>query len=54
VRLTFDANGRVSGEERLLADRGQPIRDVRRGADGALWIVTDEARGELWKVTPAR
>jgi aldose sugar dehydrogenase len=54
IRLTFDANGRVSGEERLLADRGQRIRDVRQGADGALWVVTDEARGELWKLTPVR
>jgi aldose sugar dehydrogenase len=54
IRLTFDGSGRVSGEERLLADRGQRIRDVRQGADGVLWVVTDEARGELWKLTPLR
>ena len=40
----------VTGEERLLDDRGQRIRDVRQGPDGALYIVTDEDRGELWKL----
>lgn len=53
VRLTFDGQ-RVSGEERLLADRGKRIRDVRQGADGALYVVTDEDNGELLKVTPRR
>lgn len=52
VRLVIE-NQRVVGEEWLLADRGKRIRDVRQGADGALYIVTDEERGELWKVTPA-
>ncbi|HEU4829699.1 MAG TPA: PQQ-dependent sugar dehydrogenase [Gemmatimonadales bacterium] len=51
VRLTLDGE-RVSGEEHLLADRGQRIRDVRQGPDGALYIVTDEDSGELWKVAP--
>ncbi|HEV2734887.1 MAG TPA: PQQ-dependent sugar dehydrogenase, partial [Longimicrobiaceae bacterium] len=40
VRLEI-ANGRVTGEEHLLADRRQRIRDVRQGADGALYVVTD-------------
>jgi glucose/arabinose dehydrogenase len=53
VRLVFD-NDRVVGEEHLLADRGQRIRDVRQGPDGALYIVTDQANGELWRVTPGR
>jgi len=35
VRLTFE-NDRVSGEEHLLVDRGQRVRDVRQGPDGAL------------------
>ena len=51
VRLTLDGN-RVSGEEHLLADRGQRVRDVREGPDGALYLVTDEENGELWKVAP--
>jgi aldose sugar dehydrogenase len=53
VRLIIKDN-RVTGEEHLLAERGQRIRDVRQGPDGALYIVTDETDGELWKITPKR
>jgi aldose sugar dehydrogenase len=53
VRLVIKEN-RVTGEEHLLADRGQRIRDVRQGPDGALYIVTDQTNGELWKITPKR
>ena len=53
VRLVIKDN-RVVGEEDLLTDRGQRIRDVRQGSDGALYIVTDQRNGELWKVIPKR
>lgn len=53
VRLVIKDN-RVAGEEHLLTDRGQRIRDVRQGPDGALYVVTDESNGELWKITPRR
>jgi len=53
VRLAIRDN-RVIGEEHLLTDRGQRIRDVRQGPDGALYVVTDETNGELWKITPKR
>ena len=53
VRLVIRDN-RVVGEEHLLTDRGQRIRDVRQGADGALYVVTDDSNGELWKVAPKR
>ena len=53
VRLVL-ANGRVTGEEHLLADRAQRIRDVRQGPDGALYVVTDADNGELWKIAPRR
>ena len=49
VRLTLDGD-RVIGEERLLTGRGQRVRDVRQGPDGALYLVTDEPNGELWRV----
>jgi glucose/arabinose dehydrogenase len=52
VLLTL-ANNQVTGEKDLLADRGQRVRDVRQGPDGALYIVTDEDNGQLWKVAPA-
>ncbi|HYE35265.1 PQQ-dependent sugar dehydrogenase [Methylocaldum sp.] len=51
VRLTLEAN-RVIGEEHLLAERGQRVRDVRQGPGGELYVVTDEANGELWKIVP--
>ena len=53
VRLVLK-DDRVVGEEHLLADRNQRVRDVRQGPDGALYVVTDESDGELWKITPKR
>ncbi len=53
VRLTLE-NDRVTGEEHLLVDRRQRVRDVRQGPDGALYIVTDQDNGELWKIAPRR
>ena len=53
VRLTLDKD-RVTGEEHLLADRGQRVRDVRQGPDGALYVVTDEQNGQLWRIAPRR
>ena len=53
VRLTLE-NDRVTGEEHLLTDRKQRVRDVRQGPDGALYIVTDQENGQLWKVAPRR
>jgi glucose/arabinose dehydrogenase len=53
VRLTLK-DDRVTGEEHLLADRGQRVRDVRQGPDGNLYIVTDKENGELWRIVPRR
>jgi glucose/arabinose dehydrogenase len=53
VRLRIE-NGRVTGEEHLLVDRKQRVRDVRQGPDGALYLVTDQDNGELWKIAPRR
>lgn len=53
VRLVLE-DGYVTGEEHLLADQGQRIRDVRQGPDGALYIVTDQDNGELWRIAPRR
>ena len=53
VRLVLKDN-KVVGEEHLLVDRGARIRDVRQGADGALYVVTDDDDGELWKIAPRR
>ena len=46
ARLVIE-DGRVVGEERLLTDLGDRIRDVAVGPDGAVWVVTDETNGKL-------
>lgn len=51
VRVVIE-DGRVTGEEHLLTDRNQRIRDVRQGPDGALYVVTDAENGELWRIAP--
>ena len=51
VRLVLDGT-RVVGEEHLLTDRNQRVRDVRQGPDGLLYLVTDEQAGEVWKLVP--
>ena len=51
VRIVLDGD-KVIGEEHLLVDRGQRVRDVRQGGDGALYVITDESNGELWKLVP--
>jgi aldose sugar dehydrogenase len=53
VRLIIN-NDRVTGEEHLLVDRRQRVRDVRQGPDGALYVVTDQDNGELWRISPRR
>jgi len=51
-RLTLDGN-KVTGEERLLADMGARIRDVRQGPDGAIYLLTDEEDGRLLRIVKA-
>jgi len=52
VRLTLDGN-KVTGEERMLKDLGERIRDVRQGPDGALYLLTDSDAGRILRLTPA-
>jgi glucose/arabinose dehydrogenase len=48
VRAELDNEGRSIGEvERLLADLGTRIRDVRVGPDGCIYVLTDETNGRL-------
>jgi glucose/arabinose dehydrogenase len=51
VRLTLKGD-KVIGEEWLLGDRHQRIRDVVVGPDGAVYVLTDEDAGEILKLTP--
>ncbi|MBU1521048.1 MAG: PQQ-dependent sugar dehydrogenase, partial [Alphaproteobacteria bacterium] len=53
ARLVIE-NDRVVGEERLLTDLGERVRDVAVGPDGAVWAITDEADGKLVRLAVAR
>jgi aldose sugar dehydrogenase len=46
LRLTLDGR-RVVAEERLLEGRKERIRDVRQGPDGWLYVLTDNADGQI-------
>jgi glucose/arabinose dehydrogenase len=50
-RLVLDGE-KVVGEEKLLAELGERIRDVRNGPDGALWLLTDSPEGRVLRVVP--
>ncbi|WP_029583396.1 PQQ-dependent sugar dehydrogenase [Bradyrhizobium sp. URHD0069] len=52
VRLSVNGNT-VTGEERLLRNLHERIRDVRQGPDGALWLLTDSSAGRILRVSPA-
>ncbi|MEQ7155156.1 PQQ-dependent sugar dehydrogenase [Brevundimonas aurifodinae] len=46
ARLVIE-DGRVVGEERLLVDLGERVRDIAVAPDGAVWAITDEDDGKL-------
>ncbi len=50
-RLELDADGAVARETRLLTERGERLRHVLRGPDGALWVLTDAPDGAILRVT---
>lgn len=50
VRLELDGD-RVAGEERFALGIGR-IRDVQESEDGALWVITDEEDGGVYRLTP--
>ncbi len=52
IRLELDGE-RVVGEERFALGVGR-VRDIAEDADGALWIVTDEENGGIYRLTPRR
>lgn len=49
VRLTLDGR-RVVGEERLLDNLRERIRDVRQGPDGWLYVLTDSEDGRVMRL----
>jgi aldose sugar dehydrogenase len=51
VRLSFNGT-RLVGEEKLLPDLNQRVRDVRQGPDGFVYLLTDHGRGQLLRLVP--
>ena len=51
-RLEMDGR-EVVGQEELLGDLRERIRDVRAGPDGYLYVLTDSGRGQLLRLEPA-
>jgi glucose/arabinose dehydrogenase len=54
VRLSVKGD-RIVGEERLLQDlqpNRERYRDVRQGPDGAIYLLTDSAKGRILKLVP--
>ncbi len=52
-RVVFDDKLEDVRRETLLTDLHQRIRDVRQGADGLLYVITDEDDGALLRIEPA-
>ena len=46
-------NGKVVGQEVLLREVDERIRDVRIGPDGLIYVLTDSADGKLLRLSPA-
>ena len=53
IRLTLQGD-RIVSEERLLGDVGERVRDVRVGANGKVYVLTDEDDGKLLELTPPK
>jgi glucose/arabinose dehydrogenase len=49
VRLTIDGR-KVVGEERLLENLKERIRDVRQGPDGWLYVLTDNSNARVLRL----
>ena len=53
LRVSFDPAGNPVGQERMLTELGQRLRDVRQGPDGLIYILTDETAGAMLRLEPA-
>lgn len=51
VRLTLEGD-RVVGQEPIIADLGERIRDVRQGPDGYVYLLTDSNNGRILRLEP--
>jgi glucose/arabinose dehydrogenase len=50
-RVHLDAAGKVVGQQVLLKDLGERIRDVRVAPDGSVWLATDSEDGKILRLS---
>lgn len=53
IRRVIRKNGEIVGQELMLAELDERIRDVRTAPDGSILVLTDDVRGRLIRVSPA-
>jgi glucose/arabinose dehydrogenase len=53
VKLLTLTDGSVSQIKSLFAELNERIRDVRVDSEGALYLLTDSAKGRVLRITPA-
>ncbi len=53
LRVSLDGAGEPVGQERMLTELGQRLRDVREAPDGSLYLLTDEKEGAVLHVDAA-
>jgi glucose/arabinose dehydrogenase len=53
-RVLMNENLEELRRETLLADLHQRIRDVKQGPDGLLYVLTDEVKGAILRIEPAK
>lgn len=51
-RVDLDENMKVVGQEQLLLELRERIRDVRMGPDGFLYVLTDSPEGRVLRLEP--
>ena len=54
LRVTFDEKGKPIGQEKMLTELNQRLRDLRIGPDGYIYLLTDETFGAMLRIEPAR
>lgn len=52
IRVELDENNEVAAEEELIKGEIGRIRDVATGPDGYLYVLTDAAKGGLYRLEP--
>ena len=52
ARITFNAKGEPTAEDRMLVDLKQRIREVKPGPDGLIYLLTDTNPGAVLRIEP--